>query len=80
MEADGQLDKRLEAVVRINELYADAIKSAQPGAWSPQVVMGGGANGNAGTNAQALIELMTARTAKEVGADLGVRQGQSAKK
>jgi uncharacterized membrane protein YqiK len=80
MEADGQLDKRLEAIIRINSMYADAIKGAAPGAWSPQVVMGGGASGNAGNNVQSLVDLMTAKTAKEVGADLNVRPGQSAKK
>lgn len=80
MEADGALEKKLEAVVRINELYADAIKSAQPGAWSPQVVMGGAQGGNAGSNAQALVDLMTAKTAREVGVDLGVRGTAQTKK
>lgn len=78
MEADGQLDKRLEAVVRINELYADAIKSAQPGAWSPQVVMGSNGQGNGGTNVSQLIDLMTGKVAKEVGADMSVRQAPPA--
>lgn len=79
MEADGQLDKKLEAVVKINGMYADAIKSAQPGAWSPQVVMGGGAQGNGGNNAAALIDMMTAKTAKELGVDLQVRAGAAKK-
>lgn len=79
MEADGQLDKRLEAVIRIAELNADAIKNAAPGAWSPTVVMGGG-QGNGGANATALIDLMTARAAKDAGVDLSVRSGQPAKK
>lgn len=77
MEADGQLDKRLAATVEINKMYADAIKSAQPGAWVPVVQMAG--RGEGGNNsAQALIDLMTSRAAKEVGVDLSVRQGQSA--
>jgi len=79
MEADGQLDKKLEAIIKINEVYADAIKSAQPGAWSPQVVMGGSGQGNAGTNATALVDLMTAKTAKELGIDLSVRTGAAKK-
>lgn len=73
MQADGALEKKLEAVVRINELYADAIKSAAPGAWSPSVVMGGsGAQGNGATNAANLIDLMTAKTARDVGIDLRI--------
>ena len=80
MEADGQLDKKLEAIVKINTLYADAIKSAQPGAWSPSIVMGGGGQANGGQNASNLVELMTAKTAKELGVDLTVRSGAAVKK
>jgi len=80
MEADGQLDKRLEAVVKINELYADAIKNAQPGAWAPSVVMGSSGQGNGGNNAAGLVDLMTAKTAKEVAVDMGVRQAPAGAK
>jgi uncharacterized membrane protein YqiK len=80
MEADGQLDKKLEALVKINEMYADAIKSAAPGAWSPSVVMGSGAQGNGGANASALVDLMTAKTAREVGVDLSVKGALATKK
>ena len=80
MEADGQLDKKLEAIVKINTLYADAIKSAQPGAWSPSIVMGSGGQANGGQNASNLVELMTAKTAKELGLDLSVRSGAAVKK
>jgi hypothetical protein len=79
MEADGALDKKLEAIVKINSLYADAIKSAQPGAWSPAVVMGGG-GGNGGQNASNLVDLMTAKTARELGVDLTVKAGAQGKR
>lgn len=79
MEADGQLDKKLEAIVKINALYAQAIEKAQPGAWSPSVQMGVG-GGNAGSRAADLVDLMTAKTAKELGVDLGVKAGAAAKK
>jgi hypothetical protein len=79
MEADGQLDKKLEAIVAINKNYADAIKSAQPGAWVPTVNMGG-AGQSGGTAATNLVELLTARTAKELGVDLGVKAGAAVKK
>lgn len=80
MEADGQLGIKLDALIKINEMYASAIEHAQPGAWSPQVVMGGSAGGNGGQNANALVDLMTAKTAKELGVDLGVRMGSGQKK
>lgn len=78
MSADGALDKKLEALVTINERYAQAIEKAAPGAWTPSVVMGGGSSGNGGANASALVELMTARTAKELGVDMGVVRGSQA--
>lgn len=78
MEADGQLDKKLEAIVKINALYAQAIEKAQPGAWAPTVQMGQGAQG-AGARATDLVDLMTAKTARELGVDLGVRAGAAKK-
>jgi hypothetical protein len=78
MEADGQLDKKLEALVKINAMYADAIAKAQPGAWAPNVSMGGGSAG-AGDRATGLVELLTAKTARDLGVDLGVRGGAAKK-
>jgi len=75
MEADGQLDKKLEAIVKINGMYADAIAKAQPGAWAPAVQMGAGSGGGSGSRATDLVDLMTAKTAKELGVDLGVKGG-----
>lgn len=67
MQADGALDKKLEAIVAINKMYADAIKG-YAGAWVPSVVMGGDAK--AGGGATALVDLLTAKTAREIGVDL----------
>lgn len=80
MEADGQLDKKLEALVKINQMYADAIAKAQPGAWAPAVQMGAAAGGNAGGRATDLVDLLTAKTARELGVDLGVKGGAATKK
>lgn len=79
MEADGALDKKLEAIVQINAAYAENMSKAQPGAWTPQIVMGGNgsANGNQATN---LIELLTAKTAKDLGIDLAVKGATATKK
>ena len=80
IQADGQLDKKLDALVKINAMYAAAIEKAQPGAWSPQVVMGGHDGANGGQNASNLVDLMTAKTAKDLGVDMGVVRGATSKK
>lgn len=79
MEADGQLDKKLEALVKINAMYAGAIKDAAPGAWSPSVQMGSDGK-SGGANATSLVELMTARTARDLGVDMAVKGGAATRK
>jgi regulator of protease activity HflC (stomatin/prohibitin superfamily) len=75
MEADGALEKKLAAFVEINKAYAEAIGKHQ-GSWVPQVVMGQGAQVGAGgqaNGAQALIDLFTAKTAKDLSLDFGMQ-------
>lgn len=76
MNADGALDAKIGAYIMVNKNYADAIQSAQPGAWSPVVMMGGSGQTGA-SNATALVDLLTAKTARELGMDLSV-QGKAA--
>lgn len=40
MEADGALEKKLEAYIEVSKYYADAIARHQ-GAWVPSIIMGG---------------------------------------
>jgi hypothetical protein len=68
MEADGALDKKLEAYVKVNGFFANAIQSAQPGAWTPAVQMG--TSGGGGNNAQSLMDMFAAKAAKDLGVDL----------
>ena len=70
MAADGALDQKLETYKEVNAHYADAIKSAQPGAWTPTVSMG--QSSGQGTSAAALVDLFTARAARDLGLDLSV--------
>ena len=64
----------------INKYYADAIKGYQ-GNWVPSVVMGeAGGSRVAGSGAQQLIDLLTAKTAKEFGLDMGVSGATKTKK
>lgn len=79
MEANGALDVKLEAYVEVNKNYADAIAKAQPGAWTPSVVMGNG-SGSGVAGAQALVEMLTAKTASQLGVDMSVVKGNTVKK
>ena len=72
MNADGALDQKLEAYMEVNAKYAEAIKAAQPGAWTPSVVMGNSGAAGSGTNASTLIDLFTAKTARDLGIDMAV--------
>lgn len=64
MDADNALQQRLDATIKINQAYADAIKGYQ-GNIVPGVVMGAGAGGSAGISE--LISLLVAQSARETG-------------
>lgn len=76
MNADGALDAKLEAYVTVSKAYATAMGEYQ-GAWVPSVVMGNSAQG--GNGAAALVEMLTAKTARELGIDMSVTKGKTAK-
>ena len=71
MAADGALDKKLEAYIKVSEFYANAI-AKYTGAWVLSVMMGG-ASGS-GNGANALIDMLTAKTAKELGLEMGAKK------
>lgn len=67
MQADGALEKKLATYEKVNQYYADAIKN-HPGSWVPSVVMGGSsAGGYNGGSSQQLVEMLTAKTAMDLG-------------
>ena len=69
MSADGALDQKLVALVKINELYANALKDYK-GDWVPRISMGGGSGGaNQGLE---LIELLKAKTARDLALDMSM--------
>jgi hypothetical protein len=73
MEADGALEKKLGATMEVSKLYANAIQNYK-GSWVPNIVMGGGNGAQAaGSGAQELINLLTAKTAQELGLDISMR-------
>jgi hypothetical protein len=71
MNANGALDIKLDAWVKVNMAYAEAIEK-YTGAWVPSIVMGNeGKNGN---GANDLINLLTSKTAKDIAVDLEARK------
>jgi regulator of protease activity HflC (stomatin/prohibitin superfamily) len=75
MSADGGLEKKLDAYVKVQAIWADAFKSHQ-GNMVPSIVMGGqSATGNAVTNTTNLVDLLTIKSAKDLALDLGIKQG-----
>jgi len=69
MEADGALEKKLAALVEINKIWAEAVKGYQ-GQWTPTVMMGG--QSQAGGGAMDLVNLLTAKTAMDLGVDMEI--------
>ncbi len=68
MEADGALEKKLDAWVNINKEYAQALSKYQ-GSFVPSVVMGGGGTGT-GQSPMDLINLLMSKTALDLGVSL----------
>lgn len=64
MDANNALDARLEAWVKVNGMYAEAIKDIKT-PLVPQIIMGGGGANGSGSVSD-LIDLLKAKTAKEV--------------
>lgn len=71
MQANGALEQKLEAIVEINKNYAAAIQG-YTGNWVPTVVMGEG-NSKSASGASDLVNLLTAKTAKDIALDLSVK-------
>lgn len=71
MSADGALTQKIEAMVKISQMYATAIEKTQ-GTWVPTTVMGTGSSSPAGSAAVQLIDLLTAKTARDLGVDVTI--------
>jgi hypothetical protein len=71
MAADGALDPKLQAYIKVQGYWADAFAKYQ-GNMVPQTVMGGAGPQTSAGNAAALVELLTAKTAKDLALDKSV--------
>lgn len=74
LEADGALAQKLETYFRVSEVYAKAMATSR---WVPEIVFGGvgGTEQASNTSASNLINLLTARTAKDLALDMNIRPG-----
>jgi regulator of protease activity HflC (stomatin/prohibitin superfamily) len=68
MNADGGLDKKLQTYLESQRVWAAAVQGYQ-GNWVPGVVMGGPSGGNV-NGAMSLVDLLSAKTAKDLALDL----------
>ena len=75
MQADGALDKKLKAQIEIQKIWAEAFKEFK-GELVPSVVMGSGDSGSVKykNSAQAFMDMLMLRTAKDLGVDMKARE------
>lgn len=70
MEADGALAQKLDAFIRINERYAQAIEKQK---WVPEVMMGGN-GGASGSAANDLVNLFMTKAARDLSLDMSLKK------
>lgn len=75
MSADGALDRKLEAYVKVNETWAQAFAKFQ-GQIVPSIVSGGAGTGG-GNAALSFMELMGMKAAKDLAVDVQARPRRS---
>ena len=77
--ADGALTQKIDAAVKINQAYAEAIGKYQ-GNWVPTYVMGGsgGTKGSDVSGVQQMISLLTAKVSRDLALDMSVKGARQA--
>jgi regulator of protease activity HflC (stomatin/prohibitin superfamily) len=68
MEADGALEKKLDAYIKVNQMYADALRNIQVPI-VPSVQLGNQPNQGT-TSAQTLMDLLQVKTARDLSLNL----------
>lgn len=74
LEADGALQQKLDTYVQVSRVYAEAMRNSR---WVPEIVMGSNGTQAANGGAVDLINLLTAKTAKDISLDLNVARGRA---
>lgn len=65
MQADGQLKVKLDAYMKVQQMWADAVAKYQ-GNWVPQTMMGTGSGSNGLNGAQTFMDIMTMKAAQDL--------------
>ena len=70
MQADGALQQKIDAYIKVNERYAQALEKQK---WVPEVVMGsqGSQSGNAATD---MMNLLMMKTARDLNLDMQMKK------
>lgn len=80
MQADGALEKKLATYEKVQGFWATAFQNHQ-GSMVPSVMMGSGGNTNGVGGVQSMLEMMTAKTARDLALDMSqTGAGTTAKK
>lgn len=75
MQADNALDAKLKAYVDVMSAWAENVPK-YGGAWVPSVVMGSGSTQQQQNGAQALIDMLSVKTARDLGLNLSTQKPQ----
>jgi len=73
MAADGALKQKLDTYVKVQEIIWKNVGSYQ-GKWVPEIVMGASGSGANANGSQQLIEMLLAKTAKDLSLDMRVKK------
>jgi regulator of protease activity HflC (stomatin/prohibitin superfamily) len=65
MQADGQLKVKLDAYMKVQQMWADAV-AKYTGNWVPTTVLGGGEGGTGLNGAQTFMDIMTMKAAQDL--------------
>lgn len=76
LAADGALEQKLEKWESVNKRYAQAIENYQ-GNWVPTTVFGSNGEGATAGGANALIQMLTAKTAMDLNLDMSIKKGNT---
>jgi len=68
-KADGALNQKLDAYVKVNAKYADAIANYK-GDWVSRISMGGSKSSSGQNGAQDMIDLLSIKAAKDLALDM----------
>lgn len=71
MQADGALQQKLETYERVMQNAFTAVAKQK---WVPEVQMGAGLDAQGGSSAQALIDMLSVKTAKDLSLNLDIKK------